>query len=58
MDDNLFDDDDAVDFIMYEDLEEATGGGGDGGGSGCLGVCVGLMLLPVMGMLIFARIYS
>ncbi|MEA3469793.1 MAG: hypothetical protein U9R57_16435 [Thermodesulfobacteriota bacterium] len=43
MDDNLFDDDDALDYILYEDCEKNEKGSG---GPGCLGILVGLMMLP------------
>lgn len=49
MDDNMFDEDDALDYIFYEEFtesEEESDGTGSSGGSGCLSVFIGLMLLP------------
>jgi len=43
--DNIFDDDPALDFIIYEELEKQNQGQKSGNG-GCLGGIV-LMLLPV-----------
>jgi hypothetical protein len=43
--DNIFDDDPALDFIIYEELEKQNQGQKSGNG-GCLGGVV-LMLLPV-----------
>jgi len=40
---NLFDDDDALDYILYEECEKTDK---KNGGSGCLGV-LGVLLLPV-----------
>ena len=52
-DDNFFDDDDAVDFILYEEM---TRQGQDNqsnqkkpGNNGCLGVVV-LLVLPALGI--------
>lgn len=42
--DNIFDDDDALDFILYEELEK-QGQERKGGKGGCLGIFV-LLLLP------------
>ncbi|MBV5329344.1 MAG: hypothetical protein JZU65_17270 [Chlorobium sp.] len=53
--DNLFDKDDALDFIIYKELEkhhqERNGGKG-----GCLGI-VALLLLPVASMVLLCWKY-
>lgn len=46
MHDNIFDDDDALDFILYEELEKQGQERKGGGKGGCLGMVV-LLLLPV-----------
>ncbi len=51
-DDNLFDDDDALDYTLYEEANKET----SGGGKGCLGMIV-LLILPVtyFGYFIFSK---
>lgn len=44
-DNNLFDDDDALDYILYEEANKET----TDGGKGCFGVVL-LLILPVAGM--------
>ena len=39
---NLFDDDDALDYILYEEASKKT----SGGGKGCFGIIV-LLIIPV-----------
>jgi len=41
-DNNLFDDDDALDYILYEEANKETGDGG----KGCFGVVV-LLIIPI-----------
>lgn len=48
--DNIFDDDDALDFIMYKELEK-EGRERKGGNCGCLGLVV-LLLLPVANVML------
>ncbi len=55
MDDNLFDEDDALDHIIYEDCEKSEKGGN---GPGCLGILFGLMLLPSTGFVIWKTIQT
>ena len=52
-DDNLFDDDDALDYIMYEECEK--GRGAHKGGNGCFGVALAL-LIPFVGTLLYPLI--
>ncbi len=44
--DNLMDDDPALDYILYEDMEH-----GNKGGNGCLGIIV-LLILPLAAIVI------
>jgi hypothetical protein len=44
--DNIFDDDDTLDFIIYKELEKQGQERKGGGKGGCLGMVV-LLLLPV-----------
>jgi hypothetical protein len=44
--DNIFDNDDALDFIIYEDLEKQDQKRKGGGKGGCLSIVV-LLLLPM-----------
>ena len=44
--DNIFADDDALDFIIYKETEK-QGRLKNGGKSGCLGIIIMLLLLPV-----------
>ena len=44
-DDNIFDGDDALDYIMYEEVEKEVNNAG--GGSGCLGVVL-ILVVPVL----------
>jgi hypothetical protein len=48
--DNIFDDDDALDFIIYEELEK-QGQDRKGGKGGCLGIVV-MLLLPVASVML------
>jgi len=48
--DNIFDDDDALDFILYEELEK-QGQERKGGKGGCLGIVV-LLLLPMASVIL------
>ncbi len=48
--DNIFDDDDALDFIIYEELEK-QGQERKGGKGGCLGIVV-LLLLPMASVIL------
>ena len=50
--DNIFANDDALDFIIYDELEEQKLERKGGGNSGCLGVVV-LLLLPKAVLLIW-----
>ncbi len=50
MDDNLFDEDDALDYILYEECEKKDNRPGNGK-SGCLGLLM-LIVLPLAGLLI------
>ena len=43
-DDNIFDDDDALNYIMYEECERDIK---KSKGTGCLGVVIIIMLIPV-----------
>jgi hypothetical protein len=46
-DDNIFDEDDALDYIIYEDLEkEQPERQGDNGKGGCLGLLILLIFPP------------
>jgi len=49
-DDNLFDEDDALDYILYKECEKKRQQPGNGK-SGCLGVLL-LIVLPLAGLLI------
>jgi len=49
-DDNIFDQDDALDFIIYKDLEGQERGN-EGRHGGCLGIVV-LLLLPVASVML------
>jgi hypothetical protein len=51
MHDNIFDDDDALDFILYEELEK-QGQERKGGKGGCLGIVVLLLLLPMASVIL------
>jgi len=44
-DDNIFDEDDALDYIMYEEVEKEVND--TEGGSGCLGVVM-ILAVPVL----------
>lgn len=44
-DDNIFDDDDALDYIIYEEVEKEVNDAE--GGSGCLGVIL-ILAVPVL----------
>ena len=46
MDDNIFDDDDALDYILYEDCEKNTK---KSNGGGCLSSLV-VLLIPLAGV--------
>ena len=48
--DNIFSDDDVVDFLIYDECEK-QGGGQKRGKGGCLGVVL-LLLLPAVGTII------
>ena len=50
--DNIFDDDDALDFIIYEEIE-THGQERKGGKGGCLGVVV-LLLLPAVSVMLLS----
>ena len=62
MDDNIFDEDDALDYIIYEDCEKSvnstnsTQGGGDGGG--CLGIFVAMIVVPPTGFVLWKIIQT
>jgi hypothetical protein len=43
-DNNLFDEDDALDYILYEEVNKET----SDGGKGCLGMII-LLILPLAG---------
>ncbi len=66
MDDNIFDDDDALDYIIYKDCEKSVNstnfakgdGGGSGGGSGCLGIILGLIVVPPAGFVLWQIIQT
>jgi hypothetical protein len=49
-DDNIFDKDDALDFIIYKDLEGQERGN-EGRNGGCLGI-VFLLLLPMASVIL------
>lgn len=49
--DNLFDDDDALDYVLYEECAEERKIGRRQGG--CLGMLVFLLILPVTGLLLW-----
>lgn len=49
MDDNLFDEDDALDYVLYEECEKEVKK--NGGNSGCLGMLVFMLITPVTGLL-------
>ncbi len=51
MDDNLFDEDDALDYVLYEECEKEVEK--NKGHSGCLGVVAFLLLMPVTGLLLW-----
>ncbi len=47
MDNNLFDDDDALDYLLYTEEDKAHRDGSDNNNrGGCLGIVVLLVLLP------------
>jgi len=46
-DDNIFDKDDALDYVMYEEVDNKKQDGS--GKSGCLGVVV-LLIMPIVGV--------
>ncbi len=48
--DNTFDKDDALDLIIYQDLEKQVNRNNKGNG-GCIGVVIFMLLLPVTGYL-------
>lgn len=50
--DNIFDEDDALDFIIYKELERQDQGRKDGKG-GCLGIVV-LLLLPMASVILLS----
>jgi len=62
MDDNIFDDDDALDYIIYEDCEKSVNstnsaqGGGDGGG--CLGIFAAMIVVPPAGFVLWKIIQT
>ncbi len=45
LDDNIFDDDDALDYILYEDSERDVH---ERKGSGCLGMVLLLLFIPLV----------
>ncbi len=49
MDDNLFDDDDALDFILYEECEKEVNDPENKGG--CFGTIIFLLISPMAGLL-------
>jgi len=49
MDENLFDDDDALDYIIYEECEKETNDSNDNGG--CLGSIIFFCISPVAALL-------
>jgi hypothetical protein len=56
--DNIFDKDDALDFMMYEECEKGIRNrqGGNGGRGGCLG-CLLLLAAPVGLFVTFCQIF-
>ncbi len=50
--DNIFDEDDALDFIIYEELEK-QGREQKGGKGGCFGIVV-LLLLPAASVMLLS----
>lgn len=49
-DENIFDDDDALDYIMYEEMnKQSKGNQNKPGKAGCFGV-VALVVLPAIGI--------
>ena len=51
--DNTFDDDDALDFIIFKELEK-HGQERKGGKSGCLGIVVIMLLLPAASLMLLS----
>ena len=49
-DDNIFDKDDVLDFIIYKDLE-GQDRGNEGRNGGCLGIVI-LLMLPVASVML------
>jgi|AVFP01.1.fsa_nt_gi hypothetical protein len=54
MSDNLFDDDDALDYILYEECEKEQSNTPEP--KGCLST-IALVLLPIAGLLYFGASY-
>jgi hypothetical protein len=51
MDDNLFDENDALDYVLFEECEKETKK--NGGNSCYLGKLVCLLIMPVTGLLVW-----
>lgn len=54
MGDNIFDDDDALDYILYEECEKESNSNGKGGG--CFSVIL-LVMLPPLSSIPFFHIF-
>jgi len=49
MDDNLFDDDDSLDYVLFEECEKDVEVDDSRGNGGCLGMIMFFLIMPVAG---------